>query len=168
MDHVRFADGWNVDQRADHLRISTSGDRCLSILSRPTKRQSGSDPPLHRLVWLVAMARITRDFLGLGNRGLSLGTEILRTRRDPRVSRPIRRDRTTRAPVAVRLLLFAALASQIFSMERVVDWFGDNRSSRAGVELSSVLPRNLAGDALVDLLGLRWPGVDVVDSIEAC
>src|ERR1041384_4792409 len=86
----------------------------------------------------------------------------------PRISRALRRNRNPRSPVAIGVLLFAALTAQIFSLERTDPRAGDCRSSCASLEFSRGVQRNVAGNILADLLDDRRIDFDVGGSFKAC
>src|ERR1043166_5959478 len=88
--------------------------------------------------------------------------------RCPRISRALRRNRNPRSPVAIGVLLHPTLASQIFSMERADRWTGGCRSSRAPLEFSRGVQRNVAGNILADLLDDRRIDFDVGGTVKAC
>src|SRR5438477_6699630 len=161
MADVWFADGGNVDQRPDRLRVLASGHHRDAIVPRPAR------PPLHWVVRLVALVRVARNISNLGRRGLALGPALLRTGHRPRISRAFWRSWDARAPLAIVLFLSAASVAQIFSVERSADWTCDCRSSRATLEPSRDLQRNVASNSLADLLEHRRADLDVVDSFKA-
>jgi len=83
MVDVWFADGGNVDQRPDRLRIFAPWDCRLSMAC------SQNEGP-ECVVLLVAMDWIARDILNLGGRRMALGSALLRIGHRPRISGALR------------------------------------------------------------------------------
>ena len=69
MDHVWFADGGDVDQRPDRLRILASRPDPLSMAFPKNQRRQ-------RMVRLVAVGRVVRDILNLGDGRMDLGPAL--------------------------------------------------------------------------------------------
>src|SRR5207302_4473487 len=155
---LRDAHVGDVDQRTDHLRLFVPWDSLVSIVGTQATRL-----PSQRVVRLVAMVCLARNFSSLGDGWRSVGSRFFRPGCGTRIRRALRRSG---ASAAAALFLFAASAPQICPVERVDDRNRNCRSSLKGVEARYVISGDVAGNILVGLLEFRRLDRDVADSFE--